>query len=365
MMRLLATVMLALMLATPVRAAADRVAVLIGNAAYDHGEDLLNPIRDARALGSVLRDLGFRVYLGENVDRAGFSAMLANLLPKIEDAETVLFYYAGHGVQVDGATYLLPTDARMASRADLDTAVTLNEVLDILQHDLRANVVLIDSCRNNPIYGARSRSFGPGADDYEAPSVGTFIGYASQPGAVALDGEGPHSPFTQALIDHIATPGIDIDELMRRARFQTLRATGGAQVPWSQSSLLGPVVLNPPAPATAIAHVSDPAGTVARLPVRPAWPHMRAERQPFSLGQRVAPVAVPDADTAQGGPPAPAPLAGALEAHDDQPAIDPVAATGSPDQAMATALRRRALLVRLCTAIGDNTGVCAGPFPAN
>lgn len=353
--------------ATPARALGDRVAVVIGNAAYLHGEDLANPLRDARAVGARLRDLGYRVYMGEDVDRAGFTAMLANLQPKIAGAETVVFYYAGHGVQIDGTTYLLPTDARMQSRADLVTAVALNEVLDALQLELRANVVFIDSCRNNPIYAARTRSFGPAAQEFDPPSVGTFIGYASQPGAVALDGDGEHSPFTRALLDHIGTPGIGVEELMRRVRLQTVRETGGAQVPWSQSSLLGPVELVPP-PAVAGVQPAPPwLGPAAAS--QPNWTHARAARNPFSLGE---PVAVPGPGTASaadkqvspagadaGTRRAAGPTAASApreSAGPTQPGPGPVARVEVDDGAMQ---RRRMLRARLCMAIEETTGPCA------
>lgn len=226
--------------------AENRVALVVGNQNYLHGPDLRNPQADARAIADRLRGLGFSVTLALDQNLVAFGQSLNQFKSNLQDVDLALVYYAGHGVQVDGATYLIPTDGRMETRDDLATAITVNEIAAILQDDLRAGIILVDSCRDNPFYEARSRSFsdqqsGGGVD---GPSLGLFIGYASQPGATASDGVGDHSPFTASLLDAIAQPGLEIERVMRKARLSVALATDGQQVPWSQSSLLGPVVLN-------------------------------------------------------------------------------------------------------------------------
>lgn len=248
-MRMLASLLLTLALSLLVATgslAGPRVALVVGNQNYTHGPDLKNPVADASAMAIRLQELGFTVTLAEDQNLVEFGRSLNRFKTALEGAEVALFYYAGHGVQVDGATYLIPTDGRMETRDDLATAITINEIADVVQNDLRAGIILVDSCRDNPFYEARSRSFTRQevAGGVDGPSLGLFIGYASQPGATASDGVGGHSPFTEALLGALDEPGLEIEHVMRRLRYSVALQTEGVQVPWSQSSLLGSVILN-------------------------------------------------------------------------------------------------------------------------
>lgn len=291
---LLVLTCVASMLATPVRSQQpERLALVIGNSIYENGPDLRNPVNDARAVAAELSRLGYRVYHGENLNNADMSRLLLGFADKITEARQVVVYFAGHGVQIDGVTYLMPTDAVMRSKDDLITAITLNEVLDLLRGDLRASIVLVDACRDNPIYeNAATRSFAGGGGSqnralFDLP-YGMLIGYASRPGAVAYDGPLQHSPYAAALLDHMATPGLDVELMLRRVRNQVVQITEGAQVPWTQSSLLGEVRLAP-----------DIALPTASGPERDPHPLARsATRQTLPVSSTIAPAKGPSSPAA-------------------------------------------------------------------
>lgn len=242
----LATLAAAIMaLLGPVEAA-DRVALVIGNSAYSSAPALKNPRNDAEAVSRALERLGFKVIEGLDVDQTGLKQAVRSFTREIDSASVALFYYAGHGLQVNGRNYIIPTDATLQREADLDfETMDLNFVLRQLERKDRTNIVFLDACRNNPLstklaagMGQRSVFVGRGLARVET-GVGTFIGYSTQPDAVALDGNGANSPFTEALLKYIEQPGLDIELLMRRVREDVIEATDGKQIPWSNSSLVG------------------------------------------------------------------------------------------------------------------------------
>jgi len=226
--------------------AAERVALVIGNSAYSAAPALKNPRNDAEAVSRALERLGFKVIEGLDVDQTGLKQAVRSFTREIESASVALFYYAGHGLQVNGRNYIIPTDATLQREADLDfETMDLNFVLRQLERKDRTNIVFLDACRNNPLstklaagMGQRSVFVGRGLARVET-GVGTFIGYSTQPDAVAQDGTGANSPFTEALLKYIEMPGLDIELLMRRVREDVIEATAGKQIPWSNSSLVG------------------------------------------------------------------------------------------------------------------------------
>lgn len=234
--------------------AAERVALVIGNSAYAATSELRNPRNDAEAVAAALTRLGFRVVKGIDADQASLRRLVRTFSHDIETASIALFFYAGHGLQLNGKNYMIPVDARLESEADVDfEAMDVNFVLRQMERKDRINIVLLDACRNNPLtaklarnMGERSAFVGRGLARMET-GVGTFIGFATQPENVALDGEGANSPFTLALLKHIETPGLDIEVMMRRVREEVIAMTGGRQVPWSNSSLVGDRVVLMPA----------------------------------------------------------------------------------------------------------------------
>jgi tetratricopeptide (TPR) repeat protein len=227
-----------------------RVALVIGNGAYRHSTRLPNPANDATDVAAALRRLGFDVVDGRDLDKRGMEDRLREFGRKLDHATLALFFYAGHGLQVGGKNYLVPVDARLERAGDLglDT-VDLGQVLAQMESEQRVNLVFLDACRDNPLartlartLGTRSTSVGSGLATVQS-AIGTMIAYATQPENVALDGSGRNSPFTEALLKHIGTPGLDIAAVMRRVRSDVVAATRGKQVPWDHSSLMGDVVL--------------------------------------------------------------------------------------------------------------------------
>ena len=241
-------VIAALLVLAPAGAQAEkRVALVIGNSAYRNAPALPNPRNDAAAIADALQKLGFSVQSGFDLDRAATEQMLRTFGDTLGDADVALFYYAGHGLQVDTKNYIVPVDARLASENDLPfEAVDLTLVLSLMERRPRINLVLLDACRDNPLAQNLARSMGASRSTAVSrglaiaeSGIGTLLVYATQPGNVALDGNGAHSPFTQGLLDYIATPDIEVRQMLTRVRAEVLQATGGKQVPWDHSSLTG------------------------------------------------------------------------------------------------------------------------------
>lgn len=240
-----------LILVAAADAAAKRVALVVGNSAYQHVAELRNPRNDAEAITAKLQDLGFDVIGGIDLDRDALEDRVRDFARTSRGAEVTLFYYAGHGLQVGGKNYLVPVDAELTDEADLDfQTVSMDAVLRNMERERRTNLIILDACRNNPLaknlarsMGTRSASVGRGLAPLET-GVGTLISFATQPGNVALDGDGHNSPFTTALLRHIDTENLDVALMMRRVRRDVMDATGGNQVPWSNSSLTDAIFLN-------------------------------------------------------------------------------------------------------------------------
>ena len=226
-----------------------RVAAVIGNGAYQNANALPNPVNDARAVARRLRDIGFTVTEGFDLDRLGLERVVRDFLRQAASARIALLYYAGHGMQVDGKNYLVPTDAKLIAPSDLTfETLELDKIMAGLDDETRANILILDACRDNPLarsFAGKSRSsaVGAGLAAYATVGSGTLIAYATAPGRVALDGEGPNSPFTTALVKHIGTPGLEVRQMLTRVRAEVASATRNQQIPWDNSSLLGDVFL--------------------------------------------------------------------------------------------------------------------------
>ena len=257
--------------ALPVAAgAAERVALVIGNADYDDdAADLKNPVNDADGMAEALEGLGFDVVLGKDLDRGEFYVKLNEFVKKASrgaGADVTLFFYAGHGLQVDGKNWLVPVDAKLESKLDLEhRAVKLDTVMDHMPG--RHNLVFLDACRNNPLAVELARSMGLSrAVDAATRGLavadrgsGRFIGYATAADDVAADGPAgdQNSPFTKALLSHIVRPGLSVPGMFQKVIQSVYDATGGRQVPWQASSLRGdPIYL-----ASAAAPIPTPGGT--------------------------------------------------------------------------------------------------------
>jgi len=237
-----------------------RVALVIGNSSYQNTPELKNSTNDATDVAAALRRLGFDVSEGSDLDKRSMERTIRDFGLKLAGADVALFFYAGHGLQVGGQNFLLPTDARLASEGDVDfEALPLVLVLKQMEREAKTSVVLLDACRDNPLaknlarsMGTRSSQVGQGLAEVRA-GVGTLIGFSTQPGNVAFDGEGRNSPYAAALLKHVEAPGLGLSAMFAAVRNDVLQATGGRQVPWEHTSLTGEVFLNAeaaPSPVT-------------------------------------------------------------------------------------------------------------------
>jgi hypothetical protein len=230
----------------PAEAGAGRqVALVIGNSDYVSVPHLVNPRNDATAVAKHLRELGFSVTLGLDLDKAAFEQRIREFAGSLDGAEAAVFFYAGHGLQVDGRNYMVPIDADVSNEADLPfQLVAVDIALQRLASQRITTIVILDACRNNPLSNSlskalarRANAVGQGLASIFA-SVGTLISFSTQPGNVALDGDGPDSPFTEALLKHIDAPNIDVLSMMRDVRREVVARTNDRQVPWDTSSLV-------------------------------------------------------------------------------------------------------------------------------
>jgi hypothetical protein len=264
---LAAMALLALLAAGPA-AAEKRVALVVGNSAYQNITRLDNPRNDATLMADTLSSLGFTLIGGRarlDLDKAALDTDVQTFGRQIQGADVALFFYAGHGVQVNGSNYLVPVGANPTREADVDfQMVDVNLVLRQMQGSgTRLNMVILDACRNNP-FGARGlRGADGGLAQMRAPE-GTLISYATQPGSVAMDGSDGHSPYTRALAATVKQPGLDIFQTFNQVGLAVKRETGGSQQPWVSSSPIDGsfyFVAPPPAagPQVAIAPPPPPA----------------------------------------------------------------------------------------------------------
>ena len=252
-----------------------RVALVIGNGAYLNTGALPNPANDGRAIAEALRSLDFTVLERIDQDQDSMQRAIREFARTLRGADVGLFYYAGHGLQVHGTNYLVPTDALLEDEADLAfETIDIDLVLAQLEREAPTSLVFLDACRDNPLArtlargmgASRSASVGRGLARIES-GLGTLIAYATQPDNVALDGVGNHSPFTQALLNNIATPGVEIRQMLTRVRQEVITETDRQQVPWDHSSLLSEFYFQPP-----VAEPPPESETIAVSPEPPSAP---------------------------------------------------------------------------------------------
>ncbi|RJT40584.1 hypothetical protein D3227_08460 [Mesorhizobium waimense] len=264
--------------AAPDAAAPDakRVALVIGNSKYVHAVALPNPANDAHLIASTLRNAGFEVIEGVDQDNAGMHSLISRFTEQSYDADLAVIFYAGHGMQVDGKNFLIPVDAELTSPAYLKTrTVQIDEFMAALPADPAVGVIILDACRDNPLARTlaaslpKSRSLGSGLAPIEARSegVGTggiLIAYATDPGAIAFDGNGVNSPYSTALARHLTEPGIEIQSALTRVRGEVTETTKGRQRPWHNASLGREVFIGKPVVAAPVTKpATDAAGAAA------------------------------------------------------------------------------------------------------
>jgi len=231
-----------------------RVALVVGNSAYQHTVQLPNPRNDAEAIAARLTELGFAVTTSLDGAKADMEKAVRDFVRAMDGSEVALFFYAGHGMQVRGVNYLIPIDAKLEDGTALDfETINLDTVLGFMNEEDRVSIVLLDACRDNPLSRTFARSLGATRSAFigrglAAPQAGsgeTLIGFATAPGEVALDGEGSNSPFTTALLNNIGTQGLEIELMLKRVKQEVYDTTGRKQEPWHNSALRREFYFNP------------------------------------------------------------------------------------------------------------------------
>jgi hypothetical protein len=225
--------------------AAKRVALVIGNSAYQNASVLANPANDASDMATSLRTLGFTVVDGRDLDHRAMRDKVREFSNELRGADVGMLFYAGHAIQVNGTNYLAPVDTRLEYETDIDfETISLDFIQAQMEREVKTILIFLDACRDNPLTrsfktAARSTGAGQGLAEAKLSAAGTFIAFATNPGNVALDGKGRNSPFTKALLANIQRPGVEISTLMTDVRLAVVQETDGAQTPWINSSLLG------------------------------------------------------------------------------------------------------------------------------
>ncbi len=275
---------LAFVWASPSGAQAElrRVALVIGNSSYMNAPDLVNPRNDALAIAATLRELGFVVQEGIDLDTAEMYRTVRAFGALAETADVALAYYAGHGIQVDGVNYLLPVDVVLERERDLNyEGMSADLLVSEVSQTRQLGVVILDACRNNPFTEQLQQSMGPtrsaavgrGLARIDAAPSDTLIAFATRAGAVAEDGEGANSPYATALLAHMREPGLEIGQYFRRVRDTVLQVTNGRQEPFVYGSLSADeYYLNPPPAVLQQAAITPPTAPTAAPPASPGAP---------------------------------------------------------------------------------------------
>jgi uncharacterized caspase-like protein len=323
-----------------------RVALVIGNAAYAHTSTLRNPAHDARAIADLLGKAGFdKVTLKVDLGYDGMRLALRDFGLVTRGADVALVYFAGHGLEFGGENYLVPVDAALKSDSSVSfETATLSAVLEAIRPAARLRLVILDACRNNPLAarmeptGGRTRSISRGLGRIE-PTGDVLVAYAAKAGTVAEDGKGRHSPYAEALLSTLSTPGLDIRLVLGRVRDLVVAKTNGAQEPFVYGSLGGTTValIAPtadaaaPRPDDADAKVQRDYDMAAKIGSKEAWDaflatHPRGYQADLARAQR-SKLATPAPMPA----PAPLPPPGPPAAAPSPPAPDALLADLQPD----------------------------------
>jgi hypothetical protein len=250
----------ALLLVCEPALAEKRVALVLGNSAYQNVAPLPNPVNDGAVIAATLKDAGFDVVDSRHdLPAAETRRALRDFADRARDADIAVVYYAGHGMELDGANYLIPVDAKLERDTDVyDEAFSLERILLAVEPARQLRLVILDACRDNPFAKimkktVASRAIGRGLAKVEPASPNTLIAYSAKAGSTALDGDARNSPFTTALAKHLTTPGLDVRRAFGFVRDDVLKNTGNRQEPFVYGSLGGddvPLVPVKSAPST-------------------------------------------------------------------------------------------------------------------
>ena len=286
-------ILLAALLRSNAAEAEKRVALVIGNAAYANAPRLANPLNDAKAVADRLKGLGFEVHLALDATQQQTLKALDEFAAALPGAEAALLYYSGHGLQLEGANYLLPIDIEVSSERSVRYgAIDIAEVVRDMEQDADVSLVVLDACRDNPFLkqlaksagGTRSVAASRGLAPIKPTGSGTIIAYSAAAGAVASDGTADHSPYTAAFLDHVGEPNVEVGLMFRRVAGKVVDATGGEQRPEVLISLTREYYMNPEAPKPA----AVPVAARDQPPSKPAAPAENAASARRRAGRRNA-----------------------------------------------------------------------------
>lgn len=262
-----------LMLSAGAATAERRVALIVGNSAYKNVVQLPNPSRDATAVAALFKNAGFDVVdIKVNLGNVDMRRAMRDFTAKARNADIAVVYYAGHGIEFEGTNYLIPVDALLASDIDVeDETISLDRIIRMLEPVKRLRLVILDACRENPFARKMTRTIATRAAGSELAKVevnttDTLVAFAAKAGMTAADGDGEHSPFTTALLNNLAIPGLDLRLAFGRIRDEVMSKTDNKQEPYVYGSIGGSTVALVPQPAAAPAPKSAPPGadTLAR-----------------------------------------------------------------------------------------------------
>lgn len=297
-----------------------RVALVIGNSSYRNVPSLPNPRNDAAEIASLFRSAGFSaVDARRDLGISDMRRAISDFAEMASDADVAVVYFAGHGIEVDGANYVIPVDAKLSRDFDIeDEAISLDRILKSIEPTRRLRLVILDACRDNPFLKTMkrtiaSRSIGRGLAKVEPAISDTLIAFAAKAGSVALDGDAKNSPFTAALLHNIAAPGLDLRIAFGRVRDEVLKVTNRHQEPFVYGSLGGSVISIvdapklPPPPTTddivwnAVKDSTYPAVFEEFIAKFPTTPHLKAaesRRDELKQAQAAAAARIPPPPTA-------------------------------------------------------------------
>jgi tetratricopeptide (TPR) repeat protein len=271
----LSAVAIALLLAVgPVAAAGTRLALVLGNSKYQNAPQLANPANDAQDLAKALRQIGFDVIEQHDASRDAMVKAVHDFAGKLPSAQVALFFYAGHGLQMNGENYLVPVDAKVETASDVRfNTISLADIQAGMEGSGGTGIIILDACRDNPFadklaQGTRGIRLPHGLVRTETMAPGSLVVYSTQPNNVAQDGTGRNSPFTEALLKYVTTPGLEVRQMISRVRGDVLAATANQQTPWDSSSLVGDVYLASDPADVAL----QPAAAIKAPPVSPLVP---------------------------------------------------------------------------------------------
>jgi uncharacterized caspase-like protein len=277
-----------------------RVALVLGNSAYENVSPLANPANDAVDIAQKLKGLGFEVLSATDADRSKMSALLEDFKSRVTRDHAALIFYAGHGVTVNNESFLLPVDTPIEidldEKGDLNAEAVHRHLISMAAmlaplEAAKIGIVFLDACRTNAsqpdrdlrvvsLHKNRTVQLVRGTASVEIKpsphSAGVFRAYATQLNNVAADGTGRNSPFTKALLKHIGTKGISIQELMFRVRKSVMEETGNKQIPWEEAALSEHFYfasVGPASPGNISARPASPRAPVTKsTPVRSSPP---------------------------------------------------------------------------------------------